>query len=839
MTDEGSLVFSPTLMGDATMGSPTVSSDSQNVKVMVRVRLFNSREIDISARKKEQLRSCIRMRGSTCAVIESITDEKGIEQEREREAFEFDECFWSMPLEQAYSEMPYCGQKYVYERSGLLALQNAISGYNVCIFAYGQTGSGKTYSMLGAPTDPGISPRLVDDLFGAHRNPLVKTTVECMFFEIYNEKVRDLFNKKAKIGDYDAPRIRQHPTRGVYVEGLLAKDVTTADQTKLLIERGTKERAMAETKMNAHSSRSHAIFQIRITQADPMKGTQKISVINLVDLAGSEKIGQSGATGKVADEAKAINLSLTTLRKVFDVLIDNSKIRNKKNHRLPPFRESVLTYCLSDSLGGNSRTMMIATISPHSANIDDTIGTLRYALKAKAIVCDAKVNEERSAVMMDHMRSEIMALQEKLRSGTGGGMSSEIQQQIEEREREVELMEEQQRQLQEEMQEMQVKEQELNQKVKDAEVERAAMQVEFDSQKKERFAAAFRNAFLINTEKKKQQEVQLLSENLQRHNAELEHEVAALEGDIRAKNEIFEELRASTELRIDELTRELQQRDGHLAQLRRQNSTFSEDNRFLKDQNATLIQRVQDLDATKADLEKRVQRQVQELLAATATTDRITDEKAAIQEMFDSAKSNWEEELNNMRKRKDKYKLLYMEANARFEASRTVVDALHGDRSSFLTTLKAQQQVLEEQGVAVRRMTVERRESDDKSRRLERTVGQKDTDIKLMSEALREYQTAATEFIYENHTLQKEIERVTRHNKDVVVSAERAMHMDPSVLSSGGNRSQVTFRGSTSPGRRSSPLRAPSPRPTLMSASPVRRPLSMGSTAASPGVYRL
>lgn len=834
-------MYSPTLMGDGTVASPTASSDSQNVKVMVRVRLFNPREIDISARKKEQLKACIRMRGTTCAVVESYVDERGVDQEREREAFEFDECFWSMPIEQAYSEMSYCDQKFVYERSGLLALQYALAGYNVCIFAYGQTGSGKTYSMLGAPTDPGISPRLVDDLFGAHKNPLVKTSVECMFFEIYNEKVRDLFNKKSKISDFaqcDAPRIRQHPTRGVYVEGLLTKEVATAEQTKALIERGTKERAMAETKMNAHSSRSHAIFQIRITQADPMKGTQKISVINLIDLAGSEKIGQSGATGKVADEAKAINLSLTTLRKVFDVLIDNSKMRNKKNHRLPPFRESVLTYCLSESLGGNSRTMMIATISPHEANIDDTIGTLRYALKAKAIVCDAKVNEERSTVMMDHMRSEIMALQEKLRSGGGGGMSAEIQQQIEEREREVEQMEEQQKALQEEMQEMLAKEQVLNEKVKEAEVERAAMQVEVDSQKKERFAAAFRNAFLINTEKKKQQEVQLLSDNLQRRNVELEREVAALEADVRAKNDIFEELRASTELRIDELTRELQQRDGHLAQLRRQNSTFSEDNRFLKDQNGTLIQRVQDLDATKADLEKRVQRQVQELLAATATTDRISDEKSMIQEMFDSAKSNWEDELNNMRKRKDKYKLLYMEANARFEASRTVVDALQGDRSSFLTTLKAQQQVLEEQGVAVRRMTVERRESDDKSRRLERTVGQKEGDIKLMSEALREYQTAATEFIYENHTLQKEIERVTRHNKDVVVSAERAMHVDPSVMSS-MNKTQAMFRSSVSPARRSTP-RAASPRPaSLLSASPVRRPLSMGSTAASPNVYRL
>lgn len=843
MHEEGSLVYSPTLAGEpSSPSSPALSGDAQNVKVMVRVRLFNSREMEISARKKEQLTSCVRMRGKTCAIIESYTDEKGFPAEREREAFDFDECFWSLPLEQAFSTMPYATQKMVYERSGLLALQNALQGYNVCIFAYGQTGSGKTYSMLGTPTDPGISPRLVDDLFGSERNPMVKLTVECMFFEVYNEKVRDLFNRKAKVGDEVAPKIRQHPTRGVYVEGLISKEVSTADMTKNLIERGTKERAMAETKMNAHSSRSHAVFQIRITQADPMKGTQKISLINLVDLAGSEKISQSGATGKVADEAKAINLSLTTLRKVFDVLIENSKMRHKKNHRLPPFRESVLTHCLSDSLGGNSRTMMIATISPHEANLEDTLGTLRYALKAKSIVCDAHVNEERSAVMMDHMRSEIMALQEKLRSGGGGGMTAEIQQQIEEREREVQLMEEQQKQLQDEMQGMIAKEQELNEKVKEAEVERAAMQVVVDSQKKERFAAAFRNAFLINTEKKKQQETLLLSENLKTRNSELEHQVSFLEGDLRAKTELFDELRASTEVRIDELTRELQQRDGLLAQLRRQNSVLGEENRFLKDQNATVIQRVQTLDVAKADLEKRVQRQVQELLTASATADRIQEEKVAMQQIFDDSKKTWEEELNNMRRRKDKYKMMFMETNARSEAARTVIDALHSDRTSFLGTIKAQQQVLEEQSVAVKRMATERRESDDKSRRLEKVVNQKEVDIKLMGEALREYQTAATEFVYENHTMQKELERVMRQSKDVLLSAERTVvaHKDPqasSPVAQNINASNL-YRQSVSP-IRSPAARAQSPRPSAIrhSASPSR--VSFASPGSPSVGYRL
>lgn len=840
--EEGSLIFSPTLMAEGTI-IPQPSGDAQNVKVMVRVRLFNSREIEISARKKDRLLPCVRMRDKTCAIIENSVDEKGFPIEKEREAFDFDECFWSMPLDQAFSTQTYADQKYVYDRSGLLALHAAIAGYNVCIFAYGQTGSGKTYSMLGAPTDPGISPRLVDDIFGSERNQLVKTTVECMFFEIYNEKVRDLFNKKLKVGDYDQPKIRQHPTKGVFVEGLTSKEVTTADQTKSLIERGTKERAMAETKMNAHSSRSHAIFQIRITQQDPIKGTQKTSTINLVDLAGSEKIAQSGATGKVADEAKAINLSLTTLRKVIDVLIDNSKIRNKKNHRLIPFRESVLTYVLSDSLGGNSRTMMIATISPHEANMEDTIGTLRYALRAKAIVCDAHVNEEKSAAMMDAMRDEIMALQEKLRTGAGGGsMSVEIQQQIEERQREVEKMEEQQKILQVEMQEMIVKEREMQEKVKEAEVEKAAMQVVVDSQKKERFAAAFRNAFLIDTEKKKQQETLLLSESLKTRNHELEKQVHYYETELHAKTELFDELRASTEVRIDELTKELSQRDGLLAQLRRQASATGEENRFLKDQNQTLIQRVQTLDAMKVDLEKRVQRQVQELLAANAASDRIQDEKTKLQAAFDDAKKDFDDELNNMRKRKDKYKLLYMEANARTEASRTVIDALHGDRASFLTTIKAQQQVLDEQSSAVKRMASERRDSEDKSRRLEKIVGQKETDVKMMSEALREYQTAATEFIYENHTMQKELERVTRQKQDLAISTERSLTAAPSGIARTNSPMTSTPRGrqEASPiGRSAQSTRSPRPYAARVSTSPIRRPLSASPLSVASPTYRL
>eukprot|EP00759_Apiculatamorpha_spiralis_P022875 PhF_6_TR26721/c0_g1_i2/m.39124 len=262
-------------------------AEETNVKVMVRVRPFNGRETNLSLSAGQELRSCVLMRDNVCSVLH--------DDGTEREASSFDECFWSLPAEQEYSEKPFADQAYVYQRSGLPLMYAALAGYNTCIFAYGQTGSGKTHSMLGTRDDPGISPRLVDDLFleiekiqGA--STACKVTVECTFMEVYNEKVRNLL-QTSNNGEVDDKivKIRQHPQKGVFVEGLNRIIVTTAEQTKAMIEKGTNERAVAETKMNARSSRSHAIFQMHIAQNDRVRGIQRHSNINLVDLAGSEK----------------------------------------------------------------------------------------------------------------------------------------------------------------------------------------------------------------------------------------------------------------------------------------------------------------------------------------------------------------------------------------------------------------------------------------------------------------------------------------------------------------------------------------------------------------------
>lgn len=738
----------------------TAPAEPQNVKVMVRVRPFNGREVEISQKKKQRLETVVKMRDKTCVIMEYGEDDKGFPTEREREAFQFDECFWSVLPEQAISSVPQATQKYVYDRSGLLALEWAWTGYNVTIFAYGQTGSGKTFSMLGCPSDPGISPMLVDDLFAKGAAPTVKLQVECVFFEIYNEKVRDLFNKNKKITDLDAPKIRQHPIKGVFVEGLMRKEVTTAEVTKNLIEKGTKERASAETKMNAHSSRSHAIFQIHLCQNDAMKGTQKRSVINLVDLAGSEKIKMSGVTGDALVEAKAINQSLSTLRKVIDVLIENSGIRNPKKHKLPPFRESVLTYVLSDSLGGNSRTQMIAAVSPHESNVEDTLGTLRYALRAKAIVCNARVNEEKSAAMMEAMKDEILALQMKLREGGGKGISKEVQEEIKMREAELNKMEETQQQMEVMLAEAHEKEKEMQEKLKQSDEAKQELHIAVETQKKERFAAAFRNAFIISAEKKKIESSRVEFEQLSKEKRDLQEKFDLITREYEQYRQATEEYRSSTEAKVDQLSKDILARETQLTQLKRQLANLQEDANHLKEQNAAQYTKVVSLEGHKSDLERRMQRLQEELLASNATIDRVEGEKAALQKKIDVNASAAAEELENMRKRKDRYKQLYMEAKASSEASHGIISSLQENRQSLLATIKAQQQVVEEQGAAVRRAVSERKETEDHAKTLEERCTQKEDEVRYMGEALREYQTAASEWMYENHAVSRELERV-------------------------------------------------------------------------------
>eukprot|EP00756_Hemistasia_phaeocysticola_P032668 Hpha_TRINITY_DN16422_c0_g2::TRINITY_DN16422_c0_g2_i1::g.163603::m.163603 len=247
------------------MAAPKLKTSTGGVKVAVRLRPFNGREKDLSRDKGESLRCIVEFDGKNCIVLDREND---YEPDPKYSAFVFDECFWSMPEDDLNPLPPqgFADQPEVYQKCGSEALDNAWEGYNTCIFAYGQTGAGKSWSMLGSKDHPGISPQIITNLFKhidkqSIENPKMVFKVETCFFEIYMEKVKDLFAKD-KNSEYSAVKIRQHPLYGIQVQGLESKAVSSEMECAREMEHGVSQRSLASTKMNATSSRSHAIFQI-------------------------------------------------------------------------------------------------------------------------------------------------------------------------------------------------------------------------------------------------------------------------------------------------------------------------------------------------------------------------------------------------------------------------------------------------------------------------------------------------------------------------------------------------------------------------------------------------
>uniref|UniRef100_A0A034V8U0 Kinesin-like protein unc-104 n=1 Tax=Bactrocera dorsalis TaxID=27457 RepID=A0A034V8U0_BACDO len=380
-----------------------------SVKVAVRVRPFNSREIG------RESKCIIQMSGATTA----ITNPKvPINSSEAIKSFNFDYSYWSHdPRDPEFST-----QEMVYKDIGEEMLQHSFDGYNVCIFAYGQTGAGKSYTMMGKQEEhqEGIIPMICKDLFNrihdTETNEL-KYSVEVSYMEIYCERVRDLLNPKNK-GNL---RVREHPLLGPYVEDLSKLAVTDYQDIHDLIDEGNKARTVAATNMNETSSRSHAVFTIFFTQRrhDNMTDltTEKVSKISLVDLAGSERADSTGAKGTRLKEGANINKSLTTLGKVISALAEiASKNKKSKKADFIPYRDSVLTWLLRENLGGNSKTAMIAAISPADINYDETLSTLRYADRAKQIVCKAIVNEDANAKLIRELKEEIQKLRDLLKA---------------------------------------------------------------------------------------------------------------------------------------------------------------------------------------------------------------------------------------------------------------------------------------------------------------------------------------------------------------------------------------------------------------------------------------
>ncbi|XP_035992415.1 kinesin-like protein KIF28P [Fundulus heteroclitus] len=377
------------------------------VKVAVRVRPFNKRERDAGSR-------CIISLVSTSITIQDPRDCHN------RRSFCFDYAYWSHSgFTRDHSglfvpEEPggrYADQHSVFQDLGVGILENALQGYNTTLLAYGQTGSGKSYSMVGHGPNKGLVPKLCERLFEAIRGNQENRQCQVFFsmLEIYNEQVVDLLSRGSRTAG--GLRVREELQRGFYVEGLRKIPCENALQVEQLMEQGTRTRTTAATHMNANSSRSHMLIILQLKQIFSKESITKQSNINLVDLAGSERQRSSGSEADRLKEGTAINLSLTTLGNVISALADVA-VGKKAVHI--PYRDSVLTKLLQSALGGNSRTVMIATLSPADICYEESLSTLRYAERAKRIQNKAVVNESPTERLVKELKAENTRLMQKL-----------------------------------------------------------------------------------------------------------------------------------------------------------------------------------------------------------------------------------------------------------------------------------------------------------------------------------------------------------------------------------------------------------------------------------------
>ncbi|XP_070765360.1 kinesin-like protein KIF14 [Enoplosus armatus] len=375
--------------------------ENSALTVAVRVRPFNARE------KAEKALQVIFMNGQETVVQHPDS--------KQSYSFTYDFSFCSVDE----CDPTFTSQQMVYETLAKPLLLRAFEGFNTCLFAYGQTGSGKSYTMMGFGEEEGVIPRFCQELFSrlaSMENEEVKCHVEMSFFEVYNEKIHDLLVTRDEPNQRMMPlRVREHPVQGPYVADLSANIVSSYNDIQGWLKLGNKQRATAATGMNDKSSRSHSVFTLVMTQTQTefVEGEEHdhsiTSRINLVDLAGSERCKSAQTSGDRLREGASINKSLLTLGKVISALSEQALTRKKV---FIPYRESVLTWLLKESLGGNSKTAMIATLSPAGSNVEESLSTLRYAQQARTIINVAKVNEDTSAKLIRELKAEV----EKLRA---------------------------------------------------------------------------------------------------------------------------------------------------------------------------------------------------------------------------------------------------------------------------------------------------------------------------------------------------------------------------------------------------------------------------------------
>ncbi|KAK2186663.1 hypothetical protein NP493_192g03000 [Ridgeia piscesae] len=377
--------------------APKPSSSAESVKVVVRCRPLNQKEIS------DGRQSIVNMNTSKGTV--EVKNSKGPATDPPR-VFTFDSVYnWDSK------------QRDLYDETFRDLIQAVLDGFNGTIFAYGQTGTGKTFTMQGVKNDPelrGVIPNSFEHIFQhIARTENQQYLVRASYLEIYMEEIRDLLAKDQT----KRLELKERTDTGVYVKDLSSFVTKSIKEIEHVMNVGNQNRSVGSTNMNEQSSRSHAIFIITVECSqtselvDGGDGENHIRVgkLNLVDLAGSERQAKSGAAGERLKEATKINLSLSALGNVISALVDG-----KCSHI--PYRDSKLTRLLQDSLGGNAKTVMVANIGPADWNYDETITTLRYANRAKNIKNKPKINEDPKDALLREFQEEISRLKQALQS---------------------------------------------------------------------------------------------------------------------------------------------------------------------------------------------------------------------------------------------------------------------------------------------------------------------------------------------------------------------------------------------------------------------------------------
>uniref|UniRef100_A0A8D2IZ25 Kinesin-like protein n=1 Tax=Varanus komodoensis TaxID=61221 RepID=A0A8D2IZ25_VARKO len=320
-------------------------------------------------------------------------------------------------------------QDEIFEAIAKPVAECALAGYNGTIFAYGQTGSGKTFTITGGAerySDRGIIPRTLSYIFQQLQKDSSKVyTTHISYLEIYNECGYDLLDPRheaSRLEDLPKVTIMEDTEQNIHLKHLSLQQANNEEEALNLLFLGDTNRMIAETPMNQASTRSHCIFTIHISSKEPGSATIRRSKLHLVDLAGSERVGKTGVGGQLLTEAKYINLSLHYLEQVIIALPE-------KNRSHIPYRNSMMTSVLRDSLGGNCMTTMIATLSLEKRNIDESISTCRFAQRVGLIKNEAILNEEIDPrLMIVQLKKEIQELKNELAMVTGEQRSEELTQ---------------------------------------------------------------------------------------------------------------------------------------------------------------------------------------------------------------------------------------------------------------------------------------------------------------------------------------------------------------------------------------------------------------------------